>query len=326
MAEPDDRGGAESAAGARRPGADQIDSPASVATSTARNARGRSVIVGWTADGRPAAATRADGLTDNAREVIEGYRVAGLPPRRIPYSSIVPVTYVLTGPAVDFADMHGRRAEDQVRYTVTDATGERREISIGERTVLGAIAEARVPWQAARSGSMVTHTASAVPLYTVFVPMPGGSAETGLAILFEPTIAGETNEPAFRSFVRNTIGGLLILDESQPPTSRKGYLEAAGRIAGAPAAGGSTGLLKWLRRAGLVDFDDGWLQSVQLGRKKVKGQAVRLLKAIGMVEVDERTLEELTHPRPDYDIDPLDTDVLLDLAERMYAVSRKLLG
>lgn len=303
-----------------------IETPCAVVVSTARAARGRSVIFGWTPDRWPMATTRMDGLSDEARRVIEGYAAAGLPARRVPYSAFVPVTYVLTGPAVDFADTAERRAEDQVRYTIVDARGERREVVLGERGVLGAIAEARVPWQAAGADPTSMAATSAVPLYTVIAPQPGASPETALAFLFEPTIAGNTNEPAFRSFVRNTIGRLLVLDESQPKKSRKGYMEIAGKVAGTPPEGGTASLLSWMRRAGLVDFDDSWLRGLDLGKRRLEGQLIRGLRAIGMVDVDDRVMADLLDPRPDYDIDPLELAAMLDLAEQMYHVARRNLG
>jgi hypothetical protein len=303
-----------------------VDRPCALVVCTARAARGRSVVVGWTQDGLPAATTHLDGLSPDARQALDGYRGSGLPERRVPYTALVPVNYALTGPAVDFADTPERRAEDQVRYSVVDAAGRQREIALGERGVLGAITEARVPFQTVAHDSVTASASSAVPLYTVFSPLPAGRPDSGLAMLFQPTIEGGTNEPAFRSFVRNTVGRLLVLDESQPPGSRKGYLEVAGRLAGTPGSGGSAAVLMWLRRVGLVDFDDAWLQRLRMGRKQMEGQVVRLLRAMGVVDVDQPVMDEMLHPRPDYDIDPLETDRLVDLAEQMYLVARRTLG
>jgi hypothetical protein len=293
--------------------------------STARGVRGRSLFLGWTADGLPAASTDLSGLAEPARKSLNHYRGSGLAPRKVPYAALVPVTYLVTGPAVDFADTELRRAEDQVRYTVLDAAGARRDIAVGECGALGGIAASRVPWQATggRGGGVAAPAVSAVPLYTVFAPLPGTSADTGLAMLFEPTLRGETNEPAFRSFVRNTISRLLVLDESQQAASRKGYLEAAGRIAGTPPKSTALQSLLWLRRAGLVEFEDNWIQGLRQSRRRAEGQFIRALRAIGLVEVSDEILDELTHPRPDYDIDPLETDTLIDLADQMYVVARK---
>jgi hypothetical protein len=305
-----------------------IDLLCAAVVSTARGVRGRSIFVGWTSEGLPAASTQLTGLTDKARESLRRYRGSGLPPRRVPYAALVPVTYVLTGSAVDFADTETRRAEDQVNYTVVDAAGRRRVIALGERGVLGGIAASRDPWQSTVDGSagIGALAVDAVPLYTVFAPLPGARADTGLAMLFEPTLPGETNEPAFRSFVRNTISRLLMLDESQPVKSRKGYVEAAGKLASTPPRDSALQLLVWLRRAGLVEFSDPWLQGLRQSRRKVKGRFLKTMRSIGFVEVDDELLDELLNPRPDYDIDPLEIDQLLDLAEQMYQVARTRIG
>jgi hypothetical protein len=305
---------------------DRIDLLCAAVVSTARGVRGRSMFAGWTPDDRPAAATALDGLSEMARRALADYRASGLAPRQVPYSAIVPVTYVVTGAAVDFADHGGRRAEDQVRYTVTDARGERRDIALGERGILGGIVDARIPWQLSDPGGEGAPAVSALPLYTVFAPLPGAAADTGLAMLFEPTIAGASNEPALRSFIRNTVGRLLVLDESQPPRSRKGYLEAAGRLAGRAPRSGSMGTLAWLRRLGMVEFDDNWLKDLDLAKRRAKGRLIGLLRAVGMVDVSDEILDELLHPRPDYDIDELDLDRLFDLSAAMYEVSRQILA
>ncbi|MFN2114550.1 MAG: hypothetical protein ACK2T6_02475 [Anaerolineae bacterium] len=304
---------------------DAIDRLGSSVVSTARGARGRSMFVGWTEDGRPIASTEIAALSEQARQALAQYNASGLAPRKIPYSVVVPLQYLVTGPAVDFADTDARPAEDQVRYTVLDATGARRDIALGERGVLGAIAASRVPWQATgtREAGIAAPAVSTVPLYTVYAPLPGSTADTGVALLFEPTLRGETNEPAFRSFVRNTISRLLVLDESQPAGARKGYLEAAGRMAGTPPSSTALQTLIWLRRAGLVEFEDSWLQGLRQSRQRAKGQFIRALRAVGFVDISDEMLDELTNPRPDYDIDPLETDQLVDLAGQMYELARK---
>jgi hypothetical protein len=50
------------------------------------------------------------------------------------------------------------------------------------------------------------------------------------------------------------------------------------------------------------------------------------LRGIGVVEVDDRIMADLMDPRPNYDIDPLELEQLIDLAEQMYLVARKRLG
>ncbi len=302
-----------------------IDQIAAAVVSTARRRSGNWLFVGWTADGLPAATGDASRLSEGARQAVALNQGAGLPPRRVPYERVVPVEYVLTGSAIDYADTDQRRAEDQIRYTVTDATGEQREIALGELAVLGAIADTREPWQSMAGGPGTEVAVSAVALYTVFAPPPGKRPDTCVALLFRPTIPAAGNEAAFGSFARQSISRLLILDESQPPERRKGYLRVAGRLAGTSPKGGLASTLVWLRRVGLVDFSDPWLQDMRSTGRRAQGHLARLLRAAQLVDISDDVLEELAHPRPDYDIDPLETEQLFHLAEGMYEVARKAL-
>jgi hypothetical protein len=191
--------------------------------------------------------------------------------------------------------------------------------------VLGSIAAAREPWQSHQTASANMLAVDAVPLFTLFTTLPGVRADTGLAMLFESTIPGSTNEPAYRSCVRNAIGRLLVLDESQPKAKRKGYLKAAGKLAGVPPEGGMLGSLVWLRKTGLVDFEDSWLQKLQGRGRSLKGGLIRALRGMGMVEVSDELLEEISDSRPDYDVDRLELERLIDLAAEMHRVAREAL-
>ncbi len=301
-----------------------IESLAAAVMSTAKGMRGRTLFIGWNEDGLPVASNRLEQLAPRPREALAAYRSAGLGVRKVPFTELVPVNYVMTGPAIDFADTGGRIAEDHVRYVFADGAGERREIPLSELGVLRGITLARHPWQAmvSRPSELAV---SAVPLFTIFTTIPGAAATTGLAVLFEPTLRDSSNEPAFRSFVRNTIGRLLVLDESQPEEQRRGYLEVAGRVAGVPPRGGLYDTLLSMRRIGFVEFDDDWLHGLRRRRQRMKGGFIRALKAMGMVEIDDLVLAELTDPRPSYDVDQLETAKLVDMAEEMYKVARAVL-
>jgi hypothetical protein len=298
---------------------------AAAVVSTAPGVRGRLLYVGWTPDGQPAATPSIDSLAEDARASLAAFRTSGLSPRRVPFASLVPVEYVSTGPAIDFADTPERRAEDQVRYTVVDANGAQRDVALGELAVLDAIAGARQPWQSLVRGDGAELAVSTVPLYSLMAVMPGTPQGTGMAMLFRPTIEGSTNEPAFRSFIRLTIGRLLVLDESVPASQRKGYLAVAGRVAGVPPKGFLETLV-WLRRVGFVEFSDDWLRNMQLAGRKAQGQFIRALRALGMVDISDEMLDELTNPRPDYNVDALDADRLLDMAAAMADAARQVLG
>lgn len=288
--------------------------------STAPGAAGSVLFVGWTAEGLPAATADPAALGPAAAASVDAFRASRLPLRMVPFARVRPVVYALTGPVVDFADHEGRIAEDQIRYAAIDGAGARVDVAVGELSILRGIVLARHPWQspgAERTGLAV----STVPLHTVYTALPGRGTEEGLALLFEPTVAGGGNEPAFRSFVRNTIGRLLVLDESQPRARRRGYLDAAGKLAGISPTGGILGTLAALRRMGLVEFEDDWLQKLDAAQRRATGGLLRALRAAGLVEVEDALLAELGDPRPNYDVDRLEVGTLIDLAEAMFAAA-----
>lgn len=324
-AAPDAREAAATVSEPESPARPLIERLASAVVSTARGLNGRWFFVGWTAEGLPAASTTVEDLSENARRDLASFRGARLEPRKVPFATLIPVSYAMTGSAIDFSDTPDRRAEDQVGFAVLDAAGARRELALGELALLGAIGAAREPWQSHQIATASSLAVDAVPLYTLFTTLPGVRADTGLALLFESTLAGGSNEPAFRSCLRNVIGRLLVLDESQTPEQRKGYLQVAGRLAGVPPGSGVLGSLVWLRKAGLIAFEDSWLQSMQGRGRRMKGGLIRALRGMGMVEISDEMLAEIADTRPDYDVDRLDLRRMLDLAAAMHEVARETL-
>jgi hypothetical protein len=304
----------------------RIETLAAAVVSDAPASRGHLLYVGWTTASIPTATAELDGLCEEARAAFEAYRASGLGPRHVPFAALVPVEYLATGPAVDFTDTPGRRAEDHVRYTVLDNAEAERDIALAEVALLEAIAAARQPFQAPAPGTGGELTLDTVPLYTVFVAWPGAPAGTALALLFQPTVRGRGNEAVFRSFVRLTLGRLLVLDESAPAARRKGYLDVAGRMAGLGPSSGFLQSLVTLRKLGFVDFSDDWLRGVQQAGRKAQGTFFRVLRVLGMVQISDELLDELTDPRPDYDVDDLATENLVDVAAAMAAAARKALG
>jgi hypothetical protein len=155
-------------------------------------------------------------------------------------------------------------------------------------------------------------------LYTLFMPRPGAGPEAGLAVLLRPTIPEAGNEAAFRSFVRHSLGRLLVLDESQPAPSRKGYLDAAAEHASLPPGDGVGALLVRLRELGFIEFDDAWLRAAYRRLGGARAGFLRALRVFGAVEVSDESLREIAHPRPHYDLDVLGVPALVTLAEAMY--------
>ena len=279
-------------------------------------------FVGWNTFDRPATARDVANLAEEAQHAFVLYRESGLWPRQVPFADLEAVEYVLTGPAIDFADHGSTLAQDQVQYVVLDGGGDRRDVALGELALLEGIAQARTPWQTVGKSVSAEMATSAIQYRTVFVPHPEGPAARGLALLFRPTLPESGNDAAFRSFARQTLSRLLVLDESAAVVQRKGYLEAAAQVAGAPPGGGAVGALTWLRRFGMVDFSDNWLKGWHRHRARAQMALVKILRSIGVVEISAERMAQIADARPDYRVDDLETDGLIDLAEAMFWAAR----
>jgi hypothetical protein len=284
-----------------------------------------SVMVGWTKDGRPSIVRSEDQLSDMAKESLDAYKMSGLPIKEVASSNLIPLEYAFTGPAVDFKDKGDKKAEDLITFGVIDQNGETKKISIGERRILEAITNSNNPWQDIASTRLGEVSVEAKPMYTLF--LPSQESEEYLVILFKPTISGESNEATFKSFIRQTIGRLLVLDESQEPNKRKGYLKAAAALAGVKSkSGNALDMFFKLRQLGLVDFRDEWLEGMKQRGRNITVGGLRLARTLGLVDFDDETLERYKDPLPYYDVDSLDIDKLIRLASRMYTVAREAIG
>lgn len=287
-----------------------------------RAKRGAMLFVGWTKDGRPSITRELNDLDENAKESLEAFKMSGLPIRKISSTELIPVEYSFTGPAIDFKDKSDTKAEDLITFGVIDEEGETKRISIGERRILNAIVNSNSPWQNISSTKLGDFAVEARSMYTLVIP--SHEDEDDLAILFNPTLEGESNEATFKSFIRQTIGRLLVLDESQKPGERKGYLQAAAQFAGEKSKSmNSLDMFLKLRNMGLIDFRDEWLDGLQQSGRNIAAGGLKFARALGLVDFSDETLERFKDPLPYYDVDKLDVDKLIKLAEKMYHIANR---
>ncbi|MFQ5459948.1 MAG: hypothetical protein ACE5EL_04070, partial [Anaerolineae bacterium] len=146
---------------------------AAAVASTAADGPGGWLFVGWNEADLPIALRDPGGLGEEARRAFAMFRQSGLWPRQVAFRSLAAAEYVLTGPAVDFADQGDRMAEDRVQYVVLDEAGGRREIVLGELAVLEAMVTAREPWQSVSRLAGPDFARAAAPFHTLITPLPG---------------------------------------------------------------------------------------------------------------------------------------------------------
>jgi len=280
--------------------------------------RSNLVYIGWTndSDSRPIVVTDEKRLSEEALKSIDSFRKSRLPIKSVDFSALTAVEFSLTGEPVDFKDTERHKAEDLVCYSVRTSEGQQ-SISLGELAVLKAIVEARQdPWQD-MGFSRFTESVTAKTMYTIFVPTNENPYNSGMAIIFRPSIEGESNEIAFQLFVRQTLGKLLLLDEMQQPEKRKGYIAEAARISGVESEGLLSDMLLAL---GVVEYDKQGPNSSQLARRRIRTRLASLF-----FENVDPTGKIISDPGDYYDIENLDLQVLFNLAEKMLLVAENYL-
>ena len=157
--------------------------------------------------------------------------------------------------------------------------------------------------------------ASTKSMHTLFVEPKEKSTGEALAILFRPAFDGESNELSFKSFIRKSLGKLLVLDESQEPQSRKGYIDAAAQFT--KGNGRST-----LASVVNLFYDRG--ESPFVDTSKAKVGILKIARSLGMYNISDAELEEISHPLPFYDVEEMDMKTLFDVASAMRDASNRI--
>lgn len=295
----------------------QIDQLSAVVQPRGGRIQSTPLFVGWAADGRPMVATSGTMLSEAAQKSFRANQSAGLPIHQIDYREVTAVNYGHTGEAIDYTDTPGRPAEDLIVYSIKDQENKSVDAPLGERAILDAIVNSSTPWQDAGRSRMGDVAVAAKPMYTLFVPTPEMIHGEALAVLFPPLIPRESNEATYKSFVRNTLGRLLVLDESQPRENMKGYLQAAKRHAGLRADDDSIGALVMLKKLGIVDFNEGWMDKMAQQKRNMGAGLLKFARDIGLVDVSDDMLDNMRQPLPNYNIDDLKLSELLGLVSDM---------
>lgn len=296
--------------------------------------RGRDIhYLGWTQDGTAVLRSDVGNLSRQARMALDSFTASRQRPVNVPYRDVRPVSYAYGLAAIDFRDdrRRGLVAEDQLRFNITEGSmkdGERQSIHIGELDLLRAIHDAQTPFQEAGAVSATTDVADPHSMYTLILPNTTTRVRNqGLAVLFRPNSRDMSNEVAFAAFVRDVISRLILFDETaqQRGETPKGYIHAAAEFTRTRSSGdGNLGLLHGLKKAGVIDFDDEWAEQFAKRKRGAKARGIGLLKAIGIVDVDDATLRSIREPLPDYDID-VEIDTLFDVARAMENTASRVL-
>lgn len=296
---------------------------------------GKLFMVGWTCEGKLRVTENLTYLTPEARKNYSSGINDQI--RQIPFQTLIPVEYNLTGEAQDLLDRGDMRTEDRVVYLFLDQNlSPMEETSVGELTLLSAIVDANLYWQNLSEttglGIGQVYTKSA-PMYNLLIPVPE-ERKTAYVVLFKPLIPGESNEETFKKFIRNTLGRLLILDETErlEGKSGKGYIEAAAKLAGISDDGKIIKILRDLQKIGYIEFADDWIEQIKTKKQHIKQKgvgffagAMRILKDVGWLEdTSDEDIERMKRlPLPSYDLENISIERLFELARAMKIEAEK---
>lgn len=266
---------------------------------------GRSpVFIGWDKNDTPSASEYA------SDEVIEDFKAAKESGASFPNvgPEITCFEFSSLGKGIDYPGSK----EDVIPVNAKDKDGRSVILNLGEISLLKALSwsldEEKNVWNSISGSNLVEDSSgvrSTVPIYTLL--FQDNRVQNGgmCALLFKPLVFS-SNEDTFIRFSKGVIKQLLIIDESQPPDARKGYI----RVAAQASKGGL--------KKGLADliFDTADQETAKaLGNAKASG--LKLLQTLGIAEISDELIKEIKDPLPNYNIQNLDNKSLLELANAM---------
>lgn len=267
------------------------------------------IFIGWDEKGAPGVSRF---LSADAQKDFESAQASGASFPSFQTENIRCFEFSTLGKGIDYPGS----VEDVIPVNVRDENGELRTLNLGEGAILKGIEWALFAsrnedhaWNSIIGMDLINDgsgVSSTIPIYTVM--FQDSRVENGAlcALLFRPIISGASNESSVFRFAKAVIKQLLVIDESQPPKGRKGYIMMAAR---ATKGGYKTGLADVI-----LDMND---QATQEAVGKFKASGLKLLRTLGIAEVSDELIKEVSDPLPNYNVDSLDRKGLCDLASAM---------
>lgn len=260
-------------------------------------------FIGWDAQGKPLIASTIDRLSSLVKESIDTYRKARLPLPRVSYDKINPVSFSYVGNTIHYKEQNGFIGEDLLVYGVQNEKGENDSISLGEYSVLDAVARVKeTMWQDIDPTAGVNITPSS--MYTLFIEN-NDRGKDATALLFKPTSLQRSNAPTFAAFLQDTVINLLNIERLSQPDKRKGYLDAVNEIT-QDVNKKTSKFSKFLNL--FVEVDDAKAE-------RIKHDMMNLGRRLKLFEIESSVPGNPAMPV--LDLGSMDLDTLLMLATRM---------
>lgn len=273
-------------------------------------AYGRSpIFIGWSSDNKVLASTLC---SDDVERDFLAAKQSGANFPRLSTDNITCFEYSSLSNAIDYPG----NKEDVISIIAKDGNGNSTTINLGESTILNALEWAMSEeniWNSILEAGVVddgTGVTSALKMYTLIFQDNRVNKGVVSALLFRPLTKGQSNEGTFFRFVKSIVKQLLIIDESQASSQRKGYIQLAAQISKSSKKGGLADLI----------FDTRDKKTAEAVTKARVG-SLKLLQTLGIAEVSQETIDSISDPLPDYNIDKLSDEDLLKLISSMKELS-----
>lgn len=204
--------------------------------------RNNTLYLGWTEGGAPILSWENTALSDAARESLNITKTVKLSSNvSISNQPIEAVQYMASLPSIDKPDIEDEFTQDVLVLGVANNHGLTDYVRIEELDLMKGILNGHVVWQDVNSRTVLGNdeVTPTLPMHSVFLPIQKEDGKNVVyAMLFEPTMASESNEPAFKLFLAQTLKSFLALDARQPKVAKKGYEDI---ISGAESLQGTGG-------------------------------------------------------------------------------------
>ncbi len=194
--------------------------------------RGTYLFVGRDAQGRPTSTDNELGLTDDTRECYRNGKRAGLDIPRIPYTDVTPVLFQYMAGKANYrgSSRSGRGPADLLQISVIDAKGSSQVITLNETALLSGIVDSgQHIWENSVRPGQQERSGTTLAMYTTLVENPDDS-RSAYAVLFQPPLAGESNQTTYSLFIQSVIKSLIEMEAGQAQDDRKGFIAKAKQI------------------------------------------------------------------------------------------------
>lgn len=238
--------------------------------------RGNVLYLGWSEGGTPVISRDGGNLSDSAKESLGITKAVKGPNVPLDSSqSIEPVQYLTSLPSIDKPDTEDEYTEDVLVLGVANNQGITNYVNVSELELMDGILRGHVVWQDVNSRTVLGNdeVTPTLPMHSVFLPVQKNDGQcVTYAMLFEPTMANESNEPAFKLFVAQVMKSFLALDGRQIEGAKKGYEKVIRDFQSSEGVGGDAFVvMKALKDMGLADnitdqkLDKIWRESAGKG-------------------------------------------------------------